>query len=163
EPPVALLAYAAAQPGQSIFWPFARFSPEWQAAAWALAHDVPVRFIDLPAGELLNGEEREPPIHHDPPRTLSHAAGYRDPPGRAPRRRPRHVRRRPGGDGRAARAAARQQRARAAPRGLHTPPDLHRREGGRARRGRLRCLARARAGRGQALTETARGQAGQER
>lgn len=30
-PPVALLAYAADDPGAAAFWPFAVFSPEWQA------------------------------------------------------------------------------------------------------------------------------------
>ncbi len=78
EPPVALLAYAVADPGHSVFYPFARFSPEWQAASWALAHDVPVRFIDLPAGELLAAERSEPAFA-DPLATLANAAGYEDP------------------------------------------------------------------------------------
>ncbi|MFD0430161.1 DUF5682 family protein [Streptomyces zhihengii] len=47
--PVALLAHAVDDPGRSAFWPFAAFSPEWVAVRWALAHGVPVRFIDLPA------------------------------------------------------------------------------------------------------------------
>src|SRR5262245_60720449 len=50
--PVALLAYAADAKdpkSRAAFWPFAEFSPEWQAIRWAVAHDVPVRFIDLPA------------------------------------------------------------------------------------------------------------------
>ncbi|GAA1857774.1 DUF5682 family protein [Myceligenerans crystallogenes] len=38
---------------RSAFWPFAVFSPEWQALTWAAAHDVPVRFIDLPAAAHL--------------------------------------------------------------------------------------------------------------
>ena len=37
EPPVALLAYAADDPSAAAFWPFAVFSPEWQAMRWALA------------------------------------------------------------------------------------------------------------------------------
>ena len=51
-PPVALLAYAADRPGAASFWPFAEFSPEYQAIRWALANDVPVGLIDLPGGEL---------------------------------------------------------------------------------------------------------------
>ncbi|HEX6870747.1 MAG TPA: DUF5682 family protein [Micromonosporaceae bacterium] len=75
-PPVALLAYpagtkpktpprrgaperaaAAGEPDQVtpsglrksvVYWPFAEFSPEWQAIRWAVRHDVPVRFCDLP-------------------------------------------------------------------------------------------------------------------
>ena len=47
-PPVALLGYVVAEPARSAFAPFAVFSPEWQAVAWANEHDVPVRAIDLP-------------------------------------------------------------------------------------------------------------------
>ncbi|MFI1725770.1 DUF5682 family protein [Streptomyces sp. NPDC020489] len=52
-PPVALLAHAVDEPGRSAFWPFAEFSPEWVAIRWALANDVPARFIDLPATHSL--------------------------------------------------------------------------------------------------------------
>ena len=52
-PPVALLAYAPDAPRVSAFWPFAVFSPEWQALAWATANGVPVRFCDLPAAAVL--------------------------------------------------------------------------------------------------------------
>ena len=48
EPPVALLGYSADDPRRAAFWPFAVFSPEWQAIRWAVANDVPVRFFDLP-------------------------------------------------------------------------------------------------------------------
>ncbi|MFE1174697.1 DUF5682 family protein [Streptomyces sp. NPDC058773] len=54
-PPVALLAHAQDDPGRAAFWPLAEFSPEWVAMRWALAHDVPVRFIDLPAAHSLAG------------------------------------------------------------------------------------------------------------
>ncbi|MGW1104076.1 DUF5682 family protein [Streptomyces sp. NPDC002540] len=60
-PPVALLAHAVDDPGRAAFWPLAAFSPEWVAIRWALAHDVPVRFIDLPAANSLamtQAEER---------------------------------------------------------------------------------------------------------
>jgi hypothetical protein len=48
EPPVALLGYAADDPRRAAFWPFAVFSPEWQAIRWAVANGVRVRFFDLP-------------------------------------------------------------------------------------------------------------------
>ncbi|SCL23602.1 hypothetical protein GA0074692_1611 [Micromonospora pallida] len=48
EPPVALLGYATDDPRRAGFWPFAVFSPEWQAIRWAVEHGVPVRFFDLP-------------------------------------------------------------------------------------------------------------------
>ncbi|KAB2587762.1 DUF5682 family protein [Streptomyces arboris] len=98
-PPVALLAHAVDDPGRAAFWPLAEFSPEWVAIRWALAHDVPVRFIDLPAthslalkethgdqpGEQLDeesapapgGEEATPRV--DPIRVLAETAGYDDP------------------------------------------------------------------------------------
>ncbi|MFE9016578.1 DUF5682 family protein [Streptomyces cyaneofuscatus] len=106
-PPVALLAHAVDDPGRAAFWPLAEFSPEWVAIRWALAHDVPVRFIDLPATHSLAlkephgdqpgeqpGEEtgpapetpetREAPEeeatpHVDPIRVLAETAGYDDP------------------------------------------------------------------------------------
>ncbi|MEU5320676.1 DUF5682 family protein [Streptomyces sp. NPDC021056] len=57
-PPVALLAHAVDEPGRSAFWPLAEFSPEWVAIRWALEHEVPARFIDLPATHSLAWEER---------------------------------------------------------------------------------------------------------
>lgn len=52
-PPVALLAYDEEDPAQAAFWPFAKFSPEYQAALWALKRGIPVRFIDLPSALSL--------------------------------------------------------------------------------------------------------------
>ena len=59
-PPVAGLVYAVEEPRQATFYPLAHFSPEWVAARWALAHGVPVRFLDLPATHAfaLAQEER---------------------------------------------------------------------------------------------------------
>src|SRR5215211_5616468 len=47
-PPVALLIYLPNEPKQAVYYPFAEFSPEWQAIQHGLAQQVPVRFIDLP-------------------------------------------------------------------------------------------------------------------
>ncbi|WAU85369.1 DUF5682 family protein [Streptomyces sp. Qhu-G9] len=59
-PPVALLAHVVDEPGRSAFWPLAEFSPEWVAIRWALEHEVPARFIDLPATHTLAwGREEE--------------------------------------------------------------------------------------------------------
>ena len=57
-PPVALLAYAPEEPRVAAFWPFAGFSPEWQAIRWARRHDVEVGFCDLPASATLAPRER---------------------------------------------------------------------------------------------------------
>lgn len=52
-PPVALLIYAPDAPQRSVFYPFAAYSPEWQALRWAQCHGVPIRFFDLPATHQL--------------------------------------------------------------------------------------------------------------
>ncbi|WP_405973680.1 DUF5682 family protein [Streptomyces sp. NBC_00988] len=85
-PPVALLAHAVDEPGRSAFWPLAEFSPEWVAIRWALEHEVPARFIDLPAthtlawgkddaeGELT-GEEQPPDPTDETPTAETSTAG----------------------------------------------------------------------------------------
>lgn len=95
-PPVALLAHAVEEPGRSAFWPLAEFSPEWVAIRWALEHQVPVRFIDLPATHTLAWGMEEPTepteqteptetaksveaVRVDPLAALAEAAGYDDP------------------------------------------------------------------------------------
>ena len=52
-PPMALLAYAPEKPSVAAFWPFAAFSPEWQAMTWARRHGVETHFCDLPAAISL--------------------------------------------------------------------------------------------------------------
>ncbi|AEV87579.1 hypothetical protein ACWT_6567 [Actinoplanes sp. SE50] len=60
EPPVALLGYAVDDPGRAAFWPFAVFSPEWQAIRWAVDNEVPVRFFDLPYAYRVGDEDGGP-------------------------------------------------------------------------------------------------------
>jgi hypothetical protein len=108
QPPVALLVYEADppkgkehRPRKSVFYPFAVFSPEWQALYFGLTHDIPVRFMDLPQAHQLALPEPQIPDHmpsvsddepggestinsqqseirHDPLRWLAEAAGYGD-------------------------------------------------------------------------------------
>ena len=52
-PPVAILAYDPAEPERSAFYPFATFSPEWQAMRFAAERGTPVRFADLPLRHAL--------------------------------------------------------------------------------------------------------------
>ncbi|MBW8686119.1 DUF5682 family protein [Chitinophaga rhizophila] len=47
-PPVAILAYQPDAPQKAVFYPFAEFSPEWQAILYARNNNIPVRFMDLP-------------------------------------------------------------------------------------------------------------------
>ena len=85
-PPVAALVYAVERPRAAAFYPMAVFSPEWVALRWALAHDCPVRFADLPAAVSLaeregdgNGTDtRRAVVRRDPLAALAAAAGYDD-------------------------------------------------------------------------------------
>ncbi|RPD38995.1 DUF5682 family protein [Chitinophaga barathri] len=47
-PPVAILCYQPDNPRQSSFYPFAEFSPEWQAILYAKRQNIHIRFMDLP-------------------------------------------------------------------------------------------------------------------
>lgn len=93
-PPVAILVYVPDEPRRCVFYPFAVFSPEWQAIQWALRNNVPVRFMDLPQGNQLAIEHTDrpdtdveeptaeappaPEIRRDPLSALAEAAGYGD-------------------------------------------------------------------------------------
>jgi hypothetical protein len=59
-PPVALLVYAPETPAHAVYYPLARFSPEWQALTYAYAHNLPARFIDLPQAIQFAREPEEP-------------------------------------------------------------------------------------------------------
>lgn len=61
QPPVALLCYVPDAPAQSVFYPFAAFSPEWQAIRYARQAGIPIRFCDLPAGQQLAFRKPEAP------------------------------------------------------------------------------------------------------
>ena len=91
-PPVALLIYVPNEPRQAVLYPFAHYSPEWQAIQFALARSLPVRFIDLPQSARLhdssepkdeagqqesNGEEPDE-VTQDPLAPMAIAAGYSD-------------------------------------------------------------------------------------
>ncbi|KAA6438612.1 hypothetical protein FEM33_18275 [Dyadobacter flavalbus] len=100
KPPVALLAYVPDNPDQAVFYPFAAFSPEWNAVRYALQHKIPVRFIDMPLAHSLakaqqpeiqivpaleSSEENQVPDHADiltirknPIAYLAEIAGFED-------------------------------------------------------------------------------------
>lgn len=59
-PPLAILAYSVALPVRTILYPFAVYSPEYQALLWAHQHGVPAHFIDLPSGVFLALEYADP-------------------------------------------------------------------------------------------------------
>jgi len=57
-PPVALLLYAKKDIQQAAYYPFAHFSPEWQAIQYGFRQNIPVYFMDLPA-EITFGLQAE--------------------------------------------------------------------------------------------------------
>ena len=91
-PPVALLAYQPDNPQQAVYYPFAEFSPEWQALQYALHHHIPAKFFDLPLAHSLsqaektNSDDVKPiesttqpyPIRRFPFDYLAEIAGYPD-------------------------------------------------------------------------------------
>jgi len=89
-PPVALLVYEIDEPTHAVYYPFADFSPEWQALQWALRRGAAVRFIDLPQSLRPRTERPDddasatPPVSEtpasptDPLEELARAAGFAD-------------------------------------------------------------------------------------
>jgi hypothetical protein len=88
KPPVALLVYQPDSPQESSFYPFAEFSPEWQAIAYARRQNIHVRFMDLPATHRFAFKDEPatpttdaheaPTPRVDPIAELSAAAGHPD-------------------------------------------------------------------------------------
>lgn len=52
-PPIAMMAYSETVPIESVLYPLAEYSPEYQAILWAEQNNIPCRFIDLPSGVFL--------------------------------------------------------------------------------------------------------------
>lgn len=72
KPPVSMLVYAPDAPQYAAHYPFTTFSPEYQAIRYGLAHDLPVRFMDLPAAytfRLLQNWREEQQSADDSPLT----------------------------------------------------------------------------------------------
>ncbi|MEO1165759.1 MAG: DUF5682 family protein [Chloroflexota bacterium] len=104
--PIAMLVYVPDHPKFASYYPFAEFSPEYQAIRFALEYDIPVRFMDLPlkhvmrmrkdaydeaqakANDESDTDDITPPtddsatqeqqIRSDPLGELAKAAGYQD-------------------------------------------------------------------------------------
>jgi hypothetical protein len=75
---VAILVYVDGEPARAVYYPFARFSPEWQALAWAVARGVPARFMDLPQAHRLAIRVERERREVDPLEELARAAGHGD-------------------------------------------------------------------------------------
>jgi hypothetical protein len=59
QPPIAILAYTDTLPVRTLVYPFARYSPEYQAICWSHEHDVQVEFFDLPSSVFLGLQDAE--------------------------------------------------------------------------------------------------------
>lgn len=72
-PPISLLSFATRESGFSIYYPFADYSPEFQACKWAIDKGIETRFIDLPVSiqlaDMLEhralSEDKETPKHQE--------------------------------------------------------------------------------------------------
>lgn len=53
KPPIAILAYTKEAPVRTILYPFAEYSPEYQAILWCKEHHAQCRFMDLPSDVFL--------------------------------------------------------------------------------------------------------------
>ncbi len=58
KPPVAVMAYTREAPIRTILYPFAEYSPEYQAILWAREHGCPCRFCDLPSEVFLGLDQK---------------------------------------------------------------------------------------------------------
>lgn len=68
KPPVALLIYDPEKPQRSVYYPFAVFSPEWQAIQFGLNQQIPVRFMDLPQSiQIALAAEEEAKVPKETP------------------------------------------------------------------------------------------------
>ena len=80
--PLAILIYNPADFNQAAFYPFASFSPEWQALQYGHKHQIELVFRDLPRSQsLLLPEENEYSNDldiTDPLGNLARIAGFKD-------------------------------------------------------------------------------------
>ncbi|MFK8079949.1 MAG: DUF5682 family protein [Granulosicoccus sp.] len=81
KPPLAALLYQTDAPQVAAFYPFARFSPEWQTVKWAHENTCELRSMDLPAAISFALQQDESisvtPIS-DPFELFARADGYSD-------------------------------------------------------------------------------------
>lgn len=70
QPPIAILGYRTDGTPASSLWPFASYSPEYVALAWAAEHNAQSDFIDVPIGQAIapfgNGSAPEHPPETPP-------------------------------------------------------------------------------------------------
>jgi hypothetical protein len=77
-PPVAMLVYKADDLSQTVFYPFADFSPEWQSIHYAHQNNIHLRFMDLPQTHQMALPQSSANTQIDPLNLLAQAAGFDD-------------------------------------------------------------------------------------
>ena len=78
-PPVAMLLYPKGDLSQCVYYPFAEFSPEWQALRYALSRgDCEVVLMDLPLSYGWDSGAVESNLGEDPIGFLASCSGYED-------------------------------------------------------------------------------------
>lgn len=65
KPPIALLVWNPKAPKHGVFYPFALFSPEYNALQHALVRKIPAQFMDLPLTHRLAEKDLEKPPEAD--------------------------------------------------------------------------------------------------
>ena len=78
EPPIALLVYRPDKPEAAGSYPFAEFSPEFQALRYGVQHKIVTRFFDLPQAVMLASAAK--PLMPDTAvfNQIAAATGHRD-------------------------------------------------------------------------------------
>lgn len=77
-PPVAMLLYDPKDFTQAAYFPFAEFSPEWQALRYAAEHGITCRAIDLPATVFFKNKFNSGSWSHHPFRHLAQQTDFAD-------------------------------------------------------------------------------------
>ncbi len=60
KPPIAMLGYTTELPIETVLYPFASYSPEYQAICWGVKKKITLRFIDLPTENMLKLRQEQP-------------------------------------------------------------------------------------------------------
>ena len=76
EPPLALLVYRPDVPQQAAYFPYALYSPEYQAVRYGLKAGIPVRFADLPMRYRLALGQDLPMPGDEAMKQFAQATGY---------------------------------------------------------------------------------------
>lgn len=77
-PPVAMLLYDPKEFVHAAYFPFAEFSPEWQALLYGNLQQIPCRAIDLPAGIFFKNKFDSRTWSHHPFRKISEQTDFTD-------------------------------------------------------------------------------------